>query len=87
MVCPVYASTVAYTGQVTFYKVPEEHGYNYLAKMKIFYKKGKYELPKSGVSTTVFLVCFFKDINDLNKKEKKKQVSVITFLCTRAFYM
>ena len=25
--CLVYACTVAYTGQVTFYKVPEKHGY------------------------------------------------------------
>ena len=26
-------STVAYTGQVTFYKVPEQHGHAYLATL------------------------------------------------------
>ena len=27
MTCPVYTCTVAYTGQVTLYKVPETHGH------------------------------------------------------------
>ena len=31
MICPVYASTVAYTGQVANYKVPDIYGHVYLA--------------------------------------------------------
>ena len=31
----MYTSTVAYTVQVTFYKVPETHDYVYLAKLYV----------------------------------------------------
>ena len=37
--CPVYTCTVAYTEQVTFYKVPEKHGHINLVSLynsKIF---------------------------------------------------
>ena len=33
---PVYACTVAYTGQVTFYKVPEKHGHVYLVGLYMY---------------------------------------------------
>ena len=37
MTCLVYACTVAYIGQITFYKVPEQHGQVYLVGLKISY--------------------------------------------------
>ena len=33
--CPVYACTVAYTEQVSFYKVPDKHGHVYLAGLYV----------------------------------------------------
>ena len=35
------SSTVAYTGQVTFYKVPEQHGYVYLVRLYVIKESNK----------------------------------------------
>ena len=40
MTCQVYTCTVAYTGQVTFYKVPEKHGHVYLVRLYLQEKHG-----------------------------------------------
>ena len=36
--CDMYKGTVAYTGQVTFYKVPEKHGHVYLVGLYLNFK-------------------------------------------------
>ena len=33
--CTLYTCTVAYTGKVTFYKVPEQHGHAYLVTLLV----------------------------------------------------
>ena len=35
MTCPLHACKVAYTGQVTFYKVPDKHGHVYLVRVYV----------------------------------------------------
>ena len=35
--CPVYGCTVAYSGQVTFYKVQEKHGHVYVVGLSFLY--------------------------------------------------
>ena len=44
--CQVYTCTVAYTGQVTFYKALEKHGYVKSVTLYILERLGKYSLDK-----------------------------------------